>query len=293
MVVDNRSMKGQTCLVTGATDGIGEVTARVLAEKGARVIAAGRNRRKAERVVQEIRQQSGNPAVDYLLADFASQAEVRGMATQFEERYDRLDVLINNAGSYFLSRQESADGLEMTLAVNHLAPFLLTNLLLDTILSSAPARIINVSSDAHTVKRLDFDDLQNESDYGGQEVYGQSKLANLYFTYELARRLEESDVTVNALHPGFVATNLGANNIPLFGSAVKKFVNLFAGKDVEEGAETTIYLASSPEVAGVTGKYFVDCRPIPSSEASYDEEAARRLWEVSAELVGLPSDRPA
>ena len=286
-------MKGQTCLVTGATDGIGKVTARVLAKKGARVIVAGRNRGKAERVVEEIRGQSRNPAVEYLLADFASQAEVRRMAAQFLEGHDRLDVLVNNAGAYFLSRQESEDGVEMTFAVNHLAPFLLTHLLLDTILSSAPARIINVSSDAHEGKGLDFDDLQNESGYSGFEAYGQSKLANLYFTYELARRLQGSDVTVNALHPGFVATNLGANNLPLFGSAVKKFVNLFAGKGVEEGAETTIYLASSPEVAGVSGKYFVDCQPVPSSEASYDEVAARQLWEVSADLLGLPPDQTA
>lgn len=283
-------MKGQTCLVTGATDGIGKVTARVLAEKGARVIAAGRNRRKAERTVQEIREKSQNPAVDYLLADFASQAAVRRMAAQFEERYDRLDVLVNNAGAYFLSRQETEDGIEMTLAVNHLAPFLLTNLLLDTILSSVPARIVNVSSGAHKGKRLDFDDLQNESGYRGQDVYGQTKLANLYFTYELAHRLEGSGVTVNALHPGFVATNMGANNIPLFAGAVKKFVNLFAGKDAEEGAATSIYLATSPEVAGITGQYFVDCQPVPSSPASYDEEAARRLWQASADLVGLPSE---
>ena len=280
-------------MVTGATDGIGKVTVRVLAEQGARVIAAGRNRPKAERVVQEIRAETGNPAVDYLLADFASQAQVRRMAAQYQERYDRLDVLINNAGAYFLSRQESEDGIEMTLAVNHLAPFLLTNLLLDIILASVPARIVNVSSDAHRGQRLDFDDLQNEENYSGQRAYGQSKLANLYFTYELARRLEGKDVTVNALHPGFVATNLGANNIPFFGSTVKSFINLFAGKDVEEGAETSIYLATSPEVAGVTGKYFVDCQPIPSSPASYDEEAARRLWEVSADWVGLPSDQPA
>jgi NAD(P)-dependent dehydrogenase (short-subunit alcohol dehydrogenase family) len=238
--------------------------------------------------VQQTRQESGNDAVEYLLGDFASQAAVRHMAAQYQERYDRLDVLINNAGAFFLRRGETEDGIERTFAVNHLAPFLLTLLLLDTLKASAPARIVNVSSEAHEGARLDLDDVQLRHGYTGMKAYGRSKLANLYFTYELARRLQGSGVTVNALHPGFVATNLGADNFPLVGRLAKALVNLFA-RDVAKGAQTSIYLACAPEVTGVTGKYFVDCEPVASSPVSYDREAARRLWQISARLVDLPA----
>ena len=273
-------------MVTGATDGIGKATARVLAEQGAQVIVVGRNRAKTERVVAEIRQQTGRTTVDYLLADFASQAQIRRLAAEFLARYERLDVLVNNVGVMIMSRQETADQLEMTFAVNHLGYFLLTNLLLDVLKASAPARIVNVSSDAHQGRKLDFADLQMEKEYQGMQAYGRSKLANLYFTYELARRLVGTGVTVNALHPGFVGTNIGANNIPVLGKQIKWLINRLA-KSPEEGAQTMIYLATSPEVEGVTGKYFVNCKEVASTEVSYDETAARRLWQASEALTGL------
>ena len=278
-------------LVTGATDGIGRAAARALAQDGGRVLVHGRNRAKTEQTVAQIKETSGNQAVSALLADFESLAAVQAMAAAFRERYRRLDGLINNAGTMFISRQVTADGFERTFQVNHLAPFLLTNLLLEVLQRTATeegeARIVNVSSDAHEGRRLDFDDLQNRQEYRGMDVYGQSKLANLYFTYELARRLAGTGVTANALHPGFVATNLGANNIPLVGGLIKSMVNLFTPRDAEKGAETAVYLATSPAVRGVTGRYFVDCEPVSSSAASHDEAAARHLWMRSAEMVGL------
>ena len=284
--MSQNELQGKICMVTGATDGIGKVTARVLAEKGGQVIVVGRNQQKAATTVAEIQQQTGNERVEYMLADFASQPEIRKLAAEYTSKYDRLHVLVNNAGAVFLSRQETETGIERTFAINHLGYFLLTNLLLDTIKASAPARIVNVSSDAHTGRQLDFDDLQNNNKYSAMDVYGQSKLANILFTYELARRLEGSDVTVNALHPGFVATNFGANNIPVVGGLLKRIINLTA-VDVETGAQTSIYLASSPEVEGVTGKYFVDCKPVDSSSASFNEETTGKLWDISAEMVGL------
>jgi len=274
-------------MVTGATSGIGKVTARVLAELGAHVVFVGRNEQKAAHTVHQINQKTGRDSAEFMLADFASLAATRALAAWFRGTHRRLDVLVNNAGAMFMRRQESQDGIEMTFAVNHLGYFLLTNLLLDLLKASAPARIVNVSSIAHEGTELDFDDLECRKNYAGMKAYGRSKLANLLFTYELARRLEGSGVTVNALHPGFVATNIGANNIPLFRRPIKWLINR-AAKNVEEGAQTSIYLASSPEVEGVTGKYFVDCKPVPSSAASYDEAAAHRLWQISAEMVGLP-----
>lgn len=283
----NKTLQGKLCMVTGATDGIGKATATALAAQGAHLIVVGRNCEKAEKTVAEIRQETNNPAVEFMLADFSSQQSTRDLAEQFLDKYDRLDVLVNNAGLMTIKRTETADGVEMMFAVNHLGYFLLTNLLLDTLVASAPARIVNVSSGAHEGVVLDFDDLNSRHDYGGMKVYGRSKLANIYFTYELARRLEGTAVTVNALHPGFVATNIGANNIPVIGGFVKQIINIFANKDVEDGAQTSIYLASSPEVDGVTGKYFVDCKPVSSTAVSYDQDAARRLWKISAEMVGL------
>jgi NAD(P)-dependent dehydrogenase (short-subunit alcohol dehydrogenase family) len=277
----------KTILVTGATSGIGQETARELALRGAHVIVAGRSAEKAAETVATIRSATGNDQVDYLLADFASLDQVRGLAAQFADRYDRLDVLINNAGAVFMRRQESADGFEMTLAVNHLAPFLLTNLLLPKLKESAPARVITVASDAHTNAALDLDDLQMEQNYAIMKAYGRSKLANILFSYELARRLDSNLVTANAMHPGFVSTGMGSNNVPRwFGRLFQGFTGLFA-RDVAQGAETVIYLADSPQVAGVSGKYFMDKKPIASSPLSYDKALARQLWERSAALVGL------
>jgi len=281
-------MSGRMCMVTGATGGIGKVTAQALAQQGATVIVVGRNRAKTVATAEQITRQTGNPSVECLLADLSVQGEIRRLAEEFKAQHDRLHVLVNNAGAFFMSRQESADGIEMTFALNHLGYFLLTNLLLDVIKASAPARIINVSSAAHENAQIDFADLQGERKFSGWQAYGQSKLANVLFTYELARRLEGTGVTANALHPGFVATSFGANNFGLVGRGVKRVMNLVAGISPEEGAETSIYLATSPEVEGITGKYFVKKKAVRSSKASYDEEAARRLWEVSAEMVRLP-----
>jgi retinol dehydrogenase-12 len=281
-----KNMHGKLCLVTGATAGIGKQTAFTLARMGAKVILVGRNPKKTEETAVEIRQKTGSGAVAYLLADFSDQQQIRALADQYKNRFARLDVLVNNHGALFLNRQETVDGLEMTFAVNHLGYFLLTNLLLDVIKASAPARIAVVSSDGHVGQTLDFDDLQNERNYGGMRVYSQSKLANLYFTYELARRLAGTGVTVNAMHPGFVKTNIGANNFGAIGPIIKTIINLGAIK-VEEGAAAVVYLVTSPDVEGVSGKYFVRKRAVRSSEVSYDEEAARRLWAISERLTGL------
>jgi len=278
-------MKDRICMVTGATSGIGRVTAQALAQQGATVVVVGRNAEKAAQTVAHIQRETGNPDVQWLLADLSDQAQVRRLAREFKERYSRLDVLINNAGAFFLTRQLSADGIEMTFAVNHLSAFLLTHLLLDILHASAPARIVNVASASHLGARIDFEDLEGERKYRGMRAYGQSKLAMVLFTYELARRLEGTGVTVNALHPGFVATNIGQNNGWLF-KLISPLMKLIARRP-EEGAQTSIYLATSPDVAGVTGKYFVDKKAVPSDPASYDEVPAQKLWEISAAMTGL------
>jgi NAD(P)-dependent dehydrogenase (short-subunit alcohol dehydrogenase family) len=272
-------------MITGATAGIGLVTARELAHRGATVIVVGRSPERSATTVRQIRQQTGNANVDYMLADLSSMKEVRKLAQQFKDQYQTLHVLVNNAGAIFLGRQVTAEGVEMTWGLNHLSYFLLTNLLLDTIVASAPARILNVSSRAHERAAMHFDDLQGQRRYSGTLAYGQSKLANVMFTYELARRLEGTGITVNALHPGFVASNFAANNGPLARLA-RPILNLFS-ISVEDGARTSVYLATSPSVEGVTGKYFVEEKEVPSSEASYDQAGAKRLWQISAEMTGL------
>ncbi|MCB9130577.1 MAG: SDR family oxidoreductase [Anaerolineales bacterium] len=279
-------MRGKVCMVTGATSGIGQVTAAALAMQGAHVIVVGRNRAKAQQVVGEIRRQSGNDAVWYLLADFSDLQQVRELAAAFSAQYSQLDVLVNNAGTYFNTRHPAPGGVEMTFHVNHLAHFLLTNLLLETLTASAPARIVNVTSRAHEYDNMDFDDLGFERSYFGMKAYARSKLANLLFTYELARRLAGSGVTVNAVHPGGVATDIWRTNFPVLGPAIKWVMSLFA-LTPEEGADTLIYLASSPDVEGVTGKYFVEREAIASSPLSYDEQVAARLWEVSEQLTAV------
>jgi NAD(P)-dependent dehydrogenase (short-subunit alcohol dehydrogenase family) len=278
-------MNSKTCIVTGATSGIGLVTARALAQQGATVIAVARDPGKGAATVARIRQETGNRGVELLLADLSAQDQVRRMAREFQRRHSRLDVLVNNAGAFFWRRQLSADGIEMTFAVNYLSVFLLTNLLLDTLKASAPARIVNVSSRSHRSAHIDFDDLEWRHQYRGMAAYGRSKLALLLFTYELARRLEGTQVTVNALHPGFVATHIGQNNgwLVKLASPLLKLI----ARSPEEGAQTSIYLATSPEVEGVSGQYFIDAKPVPSAPASYDEAAAQRLWEISAAMTGL------
>ena len=279
-------MKGKTCLITGGTNGIGKSAARSLAAMGATVIISGRSAAKAERVVDEIKLATGNQSVSALVADLALQEDVRRLAQEFAARHSRLDVLINNAGAVFLKRYETPDGLEMTFAVNHLSHFLLTNLLLDRLLAAAPARIINVSSAAHMLGRIDFADLQRKRSYWGMGAYGGSKLANILFTRELARRLDAAGVTANALHPGAVNTGFLLNN-PGVVSRAYKVVEPLLTVAPEKGAETTVYLASSPQVEGVSGGYFAKCKPARTSRAAGDAGLARRLWDVSAELTGL------
>jgi NAD(P)-dependent dehydrogenase (short-subunit alcohol dehydrogenase family) len=281
-------MNGKVVVVTGASDGIGKEAARGLAARGAHLVMVVRNPAKGEAAAEEIRRTATGP-IELVEGDLASLASVRDVAAMLLEKYPRIDVLLSNAGVFRLSRRVTGDGFEEVFAVNHLAPFLLANLLLDRLRESAPARIVVVASAAHLGQRLDFDDLQNERGYKAMRTYGRSKLANVMFTYALARRLEGSGVTANSLHPGFVATNLGSGNwIP-----VKPFMLLFrlTGRaiSVKQGADTPIYLASSPDVDGVTGKYFDNRRERSSSESSLDVDAQERLWSVSAEMVGLPA----
>jgi len=281
------SLKGKICLVTGATSGIGEVTAQALAQFGARVIIVGRSEARGRATLNRIQATLPGAEVDFLRADLASQAEIHQLAQQFKLRYPRLDVLVNNAGALIMRRRQTVDGIELTFALNHLNYFLLTNLLLDALKAGAPARIVNVSSSAHwRARRMDFKNLQQSGLwFDGWLAYGQSKLANLLFTYELARRLEGTGVTANAVHPGLVATRFGYNN-GLFAGVVLSLLHAVA-LTPEQGAQTLIYLAASPEVEGISGKYFVEKKVARSSAASHDLNAAQRLWEVSAAMTGL------
>lgn len=286
MTQSNTSMSGKVVMVTGATDGIGKATARALVAMGATVVAVGRNGDKTTATVNELCVATGNNKIEGMLADFASLAQVRQLADAFKQKYDRLDVLVNNAGAVFAKRGETQDGFEQTFGVDHLAPFLLTNLLMDLLKQSAPSRIVNVSSAGHALSKMRFDDLQGQQRYTAMGAYGQAKLANVLFTYELARRLRGTGVAVNALHPGGVASNFGAGQAGLLAPVIRFFITRF-GITPEQGAQTSVYLASSPEVAGVTGKYFDKSKPVRSSSASYDNAAAERLWRVSEEMTGL------
>ncbi len=279
-------MARKTCLVTGATEGIGRKTALELARMGADVVIAGRNPTKCADTASAIREESGNPAVEFLVADLSSQDQVRRLAKEFKERRQQLDVLVNNAGAFYIRRILSADGIEMTFALNHLSYFLLTNLLLDVLAASASARVVNVASGAHKGALLNLEDVHHPRRYFAWRAYSRSKLCNVLFTYELARRLEGSGVTANALHPGLVATNFITNNGPL-----GRFLNLFLrirGISIAAGAETSVYAASSPEMEGVSGEYLVKKQPARSSKRSYDESLATALWELSARLTGIP-----
>jgi retinol dehydrogenase-12 len=294
MMLTDNPLQGKTILVTGATSGIGRVTAAALAKMGAAVYCVGRDPQRTQTTVEAIQKESGNAQVHSLLADLASFQQIRSLAGEIRQHTQRLDVLVNNAGALFLRRKLSQDGIELTFALNHLAYFLLTNLLIDLLKSTAAeageARVVNVSSAAHKGAKIHFDDLQFQRGYSGMRVYSQSKLANILFTYELARRLAESGVTANALHPGFVASRFATNNglLAKIGMRLMRFIAI----SPDEGAQTSIYLASSPEVKGVTGKYFVKCQPQRSDPATYDVETARCLWEISAQMVGLrhPAD---
>lgn len=279
-------MKGKICMVTGANSGIGFHTALSLARLSAEVIMVCRNPEKGSLAREEIMEESGNHQVHLVIADLSSQAEIRRLAEEFKQSFPRLDVLINNAGIALNKRRETADGLEMILAVNHLAPFLLTGLLLESIQAAAPSRIINVSSFAHAwTDRIAFEDLQSEDNFSPTRVYAQSKLALLMFSYELARRLEGSRITVNVLNPGMLRTNLGGDVTGPY--RVLRWLLLgVLGAEPAKGAQTSIYLASSDEVEGITGKYFSKGKLKKSTKASYDRDAWVRLWEASEELTG-------
>jgi NAD(P)-dependent dehydrogenase (short-subunit alcohol dehydrogenase family) len=279
-------MAGKSVLVTGGTGGIGRATAAGLAALGARVGITGRDPVRTEAAAASIRAAPGSPAVDGFAADLSVRAGVRRLAAQVLDTYPRLDVLVNNVGGFWAHRHVTADGVEHTFALNHLAPFLLTGLLLDRLTASAPARIVTVSSGAHARGRIDFDDLQGERNYSGQRAYSQSKLASVMFTYELARRLEGTGVTATVLHPGVVRTSFGAEDQAAYLAVMIGVARLFM-KSPAQGAGTPVYLASSPQVQGITGRYYVSRKPRTSSKASYDTTAAARLWQVSADLTGM------
>jgi len=283
---DALPMAGKVVLVTGATGGIGKATAIGLATMGARVGITGRDLIRAEQAAADIRTASGNPAIDVFAADMSSQAEVRRLAGAVLDAYTRLDVLVNNVGGFWAHRHPTANGLEHTFALNHLAPFLLTNLLLDRLKASAPARVVTVSSGAQAAGRIDFDDLQGARRYSGQRAYSQSKLANILFTNELARRLQGTGVTANSVHPGVVRTNFGSEDQAGFFRIISPLVRPFL-KTPTQGARTPIYLASSSDVEGITGQFFANRKPKIANKAAGDLAVTARLWRVSSDLVGL------
>ena len=282
------NLAGKTCLVTGATSGIGEATALGLARMGATVVVVGRDPAKCEATVARIRLESGNPAVEHLLADLSSQAEVRTLAAGFLRRHGRLDVLVNNAGGVFLRRRLSADGIEMTLALNHLSHFLLTGLLVEALRRGAPSRVVNVSSGGHRRSPLDLDDLELRRGYAPLKAYYRSKFANILFTYELARRLEGTGVAANVLHPGLVLTNIASQSGRLIGWGWRLYARRHGALTPEEGASNVLFVASSPALDGVTGAYFFKTTRADSAPGTEDKEAARRLWQASVRLTGAP-----
>jgi len=280
-------MNDTVCVITGGTDGIGRAAAHDLALQGWKLLVHGRDPEKGLRAVADIKARTGNQAIEFVPADFGSLDDVRRLAATLLERAPRIDVLINNAGGIFGERALSREGYEMTLAVNHLAPFLLTHLLLERLKSGGPARIVTTASNAHRGSTIPFDDLQSTGRYSPMGVYGMSKLANILFTRALAKRLHGSGVTATSVHPGFCRTSFGRNfqMSPILRTAFR-FASLFA-RSAEKGAETVVYLASSPEVQGASGGYYFDCKPIAPSPAAQDDKAAERLWQVSTRLVGI------
>jgi NAD(P)-dependent dehydrogenase (short-subunit alcohol dehydrogenase family) len=278
--------KGQIVLITGANSGMGKATALELAKTGARIVMLCRSKQRGEAALEEVKAGSGSPDIDLMLCDLASLQEIRAFCKTFSERYQRLDVLVNNAGVILPGRQVTRDGWEMQFGVNHLGHFLLTNLLLDLMKKSAPSRIVNVSSGAHKIGKIFFTDVNLTDNYSVWRAYAQSKLANILFTYELARRLDGTGVTVNCLHPGAVATEMGISRETGFGRLITSLLKPFF-QTPRQGADTAIYLAESPEVQRVTAQYFFRKKPVSSSRTSYDRETALRLWELSCRLTGM------
>ncbi|MBC8467294.1 MAG: SDR family oxidoreductase [Candidatus Marinimicrobia bacterium] len=272
------------CLITGATDGIGKQTALELARKGFILGLVGRNSEKGTQVVSEIISKTGNESIQFHQADLSSISEMRRLATEIQNTYESLDVLLNNAGAYFNNFSTTVDGLESTFALNHIAYFYLTELLLEIVKNETPGRIINVASAAHRNSKLDFDNIQGIDDYKGWPAYGRSKLMNIMFSYECHRRFSDSGVTFNCLHPGFVNSSFGNNNVGFARGSLNFAKSLFA-IPVIKGALTSIYLASSEEVEGVSGEYFDKCKPIKSSKVSYSKNDQNQLWEISESFL--------
>jgi len=284
-VSDTTTMKDKVVMVTGANSGIGKSASLALAEKSATVVMVARNKERGDAARSEIVRKSGNNSIDLLLADLSSLESVRQLVAEFRKKYSKLHVLINNAGLFNQRRHVTADGYENTFATNYLAPFLLTNLQLDLLKASAPSRIINVSSVGHYNGHINFDDLNLEKEYGGWKAYGQSKLALVLFTHELAKKLQGTGVTVNAVHPGTVATNIWTRPFGPVGF-IMALPKLFMTSP-EKGAETIVYLASSPDAKSINGEYLEKLKVKKSSDESYNEEIAQRLWDVSAKLTHL------
>ncbi len=284
------TIQDRTCVVTGATSGIGERTAEALGRLGAQLVLVGRNREKCTQTAERLRRITGNPRISFQLADLSSQRSIHDLADRLRSEYPRVDVLINNAGAVYVNRQLSVDGIELTFALNVVAPFLLTQRLTDRLIADAPSRVVMVASAAHRGVSLDFDDLQASRHYSGYSVYSRTKLALILLTHEFARRFDGTGVTVNAVHPGFVRSGFGRNDPGIF-SLVVNFFSFLVALRPESGARTPVYAASAPELASVSGAYFVHSHPVKSSKQSYDDDAARRLWQVCEQLTvlsGLP-----
>jgi NAD(P)-dependent dehydrogenase (short-subunit alcohol dehydrogenase family) len=279
-------MQGKVCVVTGATSGIGLIAAERLAAAGANLVLVGRDKARGDAALARIRARAPGVRLAIHYADLSLLAEMERLAAAIAASEPRIDVLINNAGAMFSRRSVTADGLERTFALNHMAYFVLSNRLRDRLAAAAPSRIVSVASEAHRRNTLDFGDLQSEREYRGFTAYGRSKLANILFTRELARRLAGTGVSANCLHPGFVATRFGDNNGGLVRLGIGIAKNLFALAP-EKGAETIVHLAAAPEVAGVSGGYFARCRPAAPSAAAQDDAAAKRLWEASEKIAKL------
>jgi NAD(P)-dependent dehydrogenase (short-subunit alcohol dehydrogenase family) len=280
-------MQGKTVVVTGGTSGIGEVAALRLAEKGARIVLIARDQTRAAATLVKLKNANPSAAHAAHYGDLSALAEMKRVAGEVAAAEPRIDVLVNNAGAVFLSRKTSVDGLEMTFATNHMAYFVVTNILLDRLKATPGARIVSTASDAHRSGKLDFDDLQSEKSYGSFRVYGTSKLCNILFTRELARRLDGADVTANCLHPGFVGTRFGQNNASNIFTKLLRDAVMSLGISPEEGAKTIIHLASSPDVATISGEYFYKCKVAEPTAAAQNDADGKRLWDVSAKIAGL------